>query len=328
MKYLRKVIRITAEDSPNVQLAMRLRDAGKPIDGRVLVPGILTWDEYVTRRATWDVVRQCVGLDAKFWRGADLLLYPPDWLNGCEREVLRARCLQAPATALGCDPAEGGDKSSWAVVNNWGLKRLISMKTPDTNVIPTMTERLMLEHAIPPERVMFDRGGGGKQHADNMRAWRTPKWPKGCMVGTTAFGESPSLVLKRGLRAIQERTEMKEEQYVFVNMRAEMAYELRLLMDPAQNPDAWYIPAGVCGDPSDSTTRLRDQLAEIPLLYDGEGRIWMLPKNKPSEEVIKRKMAKKTLVELVGHSPDEMDAVMLAVRAMKHGKKRVVAGAV
>lgn len=328
MKYLRKVIRIEATDSPNVELALRQRAAGKEVTGEVLVPGILTWDEYCARELTWDEVRKCVGLRAQFWRGADLLLYPPDWLTRAESESFRGRCMAAPAEALGCDPAEGGDKSSWGVVNRWGIKRIVSMKTPDTSFIPTFTERLMIEYGIPPERVMFDRGGGGKQHADAMRAWKTSKWPRGCMVGTTAFGAGPSLDPKRGLRRIEERVEMKEEQYVFLNMRAEMAYDLRELIDPGLNPDGWYIPSGICGDPADRTTRLRDQMSEIPLLYDGEGRIWMLPKNKPSEEVLKRKMNKKTLVELVGHSPDEMDAVMLAVRAMKHGKKRAIAGAV
>ena len=102
-----------------------------------------------------------------------------------------------------------------------------------------------------------------------------------------------------------------------------MAWGLRELIDPSLNPEGWYIEQFACGDPADPTTRLRDQLAPIPLLYDPEGRIRMLPKNKRAPDSTER-----TLVEIIGHSPDEFDAVILGIRAMRHGKKRVMAGAV
>ena len=73
MKYHRRVITIRAEDSPNVRLALAQRAAGKVPTGKVLVPGVLTWEQYLHHRATWDKMRQCIGLDAKFYLGAELL---------------------------------------------------------------------------------------------------------------------------------------------------------------------------------------------------------------------------------------------------------------
>src|SRR5437667_99689 len=78
--YHRRVIRIPAEDSPNVRLGLAQRARGIEPTHEVLIPGMLTLAEYDLRRATWDKRRQCVGLDARFWEGAELLLFPPERL--------------------------------------------------------------------------------------------------------------------------------------------------------------------------------------------------------------------------------------------------------
>jgi hypothetical protein len=88
-RFYRRVIQIRAVDSPNVKLGLAQAEAGLPdtglaADGMPLLPGVLDYAEYLKRRATWDEVRQCVGLDAEFWAGADVLLYPPQWLNLAE----------------------------------------------------------------------------------------------------------------------------------------------------------------------------------------------------------------------------------------------------
>ena len=94
----------------------------------------------------------------------------------------------------------------------------------------------MLKHAIPPERFAFDRGGGGKEHADRLRA-------QGYKVQTIAFGETLMGDLKRGLKSLGEKKEEREERYAYRNRRAEMFGELSLLLDPSLSEKGFAIPA-------------------------------------------------------------------------------------
>jgi hypothetical protein len=52
MRYYRKIIRIRAEDSPNVRRAMEYVKVGRKPLGEIVVPGVLTYDDYKKRRAT------------------------------------------------------------------------------------------------------------------------------------------------------------------------------------------------------------------------------------------------------------------------------------
>lgn len=318
MRHYRRVIQIRAEDSPNVKLALRQRELGQEITGQQILPGVLSWDEYKKRRATWDKVRQCIGLDAEFYEGSELLLYPPDWLNA-SYEAARSRPAATDKSRrwLGCDPAEGGDKSSWAVTDAWGLLDLVSLKTPDTNFIPRQTLALMAKWNVQAEDAFFDAGGGGKQHADRLR-------DMGHEVCVVRFGESLSLDPKRGVHQLGTRVEIKEERYVYLNRRAQMYGELSELMDPAREDGVFAIPAHLGDARHGDSCSLREQLAPMPKLYDKEGRQRMLPKNKQSED-----SKEKTLVELIGHSPDEADALVLSVHARLHPRRRTaMAGAV
>ena len=72
VRYFRRVIRIKATDSPNVRLGLAQDRAGLTVTDEILVPGVLTYAEYRKRRATWDRVRQCIGLDGEFWKGIRL----------------------------------------------------------------------------------------------------------------------------------------------------------------------------------------------------------------------------------------------------------------
>ena len=91
MRYYRKIIKIRAEDSPNVRLALEQQRLGIIPTNEILVPGVLTWTECCKRRATWDAIRQCIGLDAEFYEGAELLLFPPEWLNRAEQLAARIK---------------------------------------------------------------------------------------------------------------------------------------------------------------------------------------------------------------------------------------------
>lgn len=312
-RYLRKVIRIKATDSPNVRYALAQRRAGiDPTDERV-VPGVLSWGEYVKRRALWDKVRQSIGLDAEFWKGRETLLYPPDWLNAAEE---RARRLPKSrrAKAGGCDPAEGGDDTAMVAVDELGVIDVVSEKTPNTDDIPAAVIAFMRRHDIPSDRFLFDRGGGGKQHADRLRA-------RGYPVRTVGFGEPIAPEPKRGLEPIATRRDTRELRYEYKNRRAQMYGELSEWLDPSLEDDG---PR--CAIPEEFG-ELRRQMAMIPKLLDEQGRYYMLPKNRGTGKKDQERDIL-TLTDLIGRSPDELDALVLALHAMRHRDSRPRAGAV
>lgn len=305
-RYYRKVIRVRAEDSPNVRYGLAQRRAGLKPTGEIVLPGVLPWFDYVKRRATWDPIKQCISLDGQFYEGAEVLLFPPTWLNNAEDKWDQLKGTKRKGTAMGVDPAEGGDKTSMAVIDDYGLIELVSKKTPDTSIITGEILAFMRKHDIPASRVCIDRGGGGKIHADNLRK-------QGYNIRTVAFGESISPEPRRGIRPLREQTEIREDHYVFKNRRAQLYGELREWLDPT-NPTGFAI--------SPEETELRHQLSLIPLTYDAEGRMILPPKNKRSVNSQER-----SLVEIIGHSPDEADAVVLALHARLHLSKTIVVGA-
>lgn len=309
VRYVRRVIKITALHSPNVRLALEQKARGLTPTGEVVCPGVLTWDEYLTRRATWDGPRQCVGLDAEFYEGAELLLFPTLWLNRAE-EVARLRTQLFPRRWMGVDPAEGRDRSVWSVVDRLGLVYQLSMKTPDTNVIPGQTVALMTKYNVKDEDVCFDRGGG-KTHADRLRAM-------GRDVRTVGFGAAVAVEPKRGITLFDTRREVNEAKYEYLDRRAQMYGELSELMDPTYNPAGFGIPA--------EYAELRRQLGVIPRWTDDEGRMYLPSKKKKDDDPKNVASKKKTLIDLCGHSPDEADSLVLAVHAMLHRPARAKAG--
>ena len=315
-RYYRRIIRIRATDSPNVRRQVDRIARGLAPDGVEVVPGVLSWAEYQERLATWDKVRQCVGLDAEFYAGASLLLFPPDWYDLAEARAreLGNRAGRARAKGIGIDPAEGGDKTAMAAVDENGLIELVSERTPDTNAIIGKVLAFMRRHQCPPEKVVFDRGGGGKQHADRLRA--EPHNLRG--IRTVSFGEAITPDLRRGgVLPFANRVDQKEERYVYVNRRAQLFGELSERLDPSVNPTSFGLPA--------EYRELREQLAVFPKQEDGEGRYWLPPKHKKPGQ---RDTGVQTLSEMIGHSPDEADAVVLAYHAMTHSPIKVKIGAI
>jgi hypothetical protein len=304
----RRVIRIRAEDSPNVRLALLEKAQGKEPSNRVIIDGVKDYPEYLKNLATWDPMQQCVSLRAEFYRGAEIMLFPPEWLARAEQaaQSLDGR-RQKEKRALGIDTGEGGDKTAWTVCDKFGVLFQEAYQTPDTAVIPGRTLALMREWQVHPSDVLFDRGGGGKEHADFLRA-------QGHGVRTVGFGEAASDPKQaRRLKTLKERVEEVEERYIYRNRRAEMYGLLRQRLDP-KNPLPFSIPS--------QYTEVHRQLAPIPLLYDAEGRLYLPPKNKKnldSKEV--------TLTELLGCSPDEADSLVLAVFGLERKSIRATAGA-
>ena len=213
------------------------------------------------------------------------------------------------AETIGCDPAEGGDDTVWTIADRLGIIEQIAKKTEDTSVISNETIALIKKYGVAPKNVYFDRGGGGKQHADQLRE-------RGYPVETVAFGESVQLEMKRGTVLFKDKKDFHEHHYEYKNRRAEMYGMLRQLLDPGLNPKGFGI--------SHKETELRRQMAPIPLSWDSEGRMFVLSKqrkNKTSREV--------TLTELIGNSPDELDSAVLAVYGMLRQRRvQMVAGAI
>jgi len=313
-RYFRKIIRVRGVDSPNVRLAEAEIARGLAPSGREITPGVLSWDLYQKRRKTWDAIRQTVGLDADWYEGAELLMFPPQWLNAAElrHEHLSLSGVKRQAKGMGVDPGEGGDDTAWAVADELGLMKLVKFKTPDTNIIPAVTIAMMKEYSLEPEQVVFDRGGGGKEHADRLRG-------SGYSVRSVGFGETPHIDPRYGSVFPPERLELMEERYVYANLRAQLFHELRLLLDPAGGVGGVDAEYSLAGRPRfalpASEAELRRQLAPIPLWYDGEGRIFLPPKRRRPDT---KDQGRKTLEELIGCSPDEADAVVLAVHAILH----------
>ncbi len=304
-RYLRKVIRVRAEDSPNVALGLEQQRQGIEPTGDEILPGVISWNVYQYRRATWDPVRQCIGLDGQFYEGALSLLYPPTWINRAE-SIAENLPIKRKGEAIGIDTAEGGDTTCWAVCDKRGLIELVAEKTPDTSVICNRTIALMKEYDVQPKNVRFDRGGGGQQHSDNLRA-------RGYAVDTVAFGESANPLAMRHprLKRWDDKQQELKERYTYRNRRAQMYYLLRLRLDPAETPIGFGIPARY--------TELRRQMGPMPLKYDEEGRIYLPPKSKkdPNSKV-------ETIQEMLGCSPDELDALVLAVYVMDPASAPIV----
>lgn len=303
--FYRRVIKIKAADSPNVRFGMAQKAAGQEPTNEILVPGVKSYDDYMKHREVWDPVLQSIGLDAEFYEGASVLMFPPDWLNRAE-EIHRNLTKQSTrkGKAIGCDPAEGGDSSVWVVVDELGVLELLTAKTPNTSVIPKTTMMLMTKWGVSPENVVFDRGGGGKQHADALR-------DKGFKVRTVAFGESASPEVKPWYpyESFAERVNIEETRQIYRNRRVQMYMILRQWIDPELNERGFGI--------SSSLTELRRQLAPVPLLYDGEGIFYLPPKNKRDP-----KSSTVTMTDLIGCSPDEADALVLAMFGLTFPQRR------
>jgi len=309
IRYYRKVIQIQAKDSPNVALGLLQQERGETPTGEVLIPGLLTWDEYVKRRKLWSREDQLVSLDAEFDETGSVKLFPlEDRMRSVQlAEKYQKENLPRRALALGVDSAEGGDDSVWTVIDHLGVIHQEWYRTDNTNDIPGITIGLIREYRILPENVVFDRGGGGKEHADRLRA-------AGYDVRTIGFGESATDSNRdrktSSIRDVQERVEKSEIRYSYKNRRAEI---YGLMSQMITSPKGFAIPARY--------TDLLKQLAGIPKKRDDEGRMWLPPKDKPN-----RDYKGETLKMILGRSPDHADSLGCAIFGMKRKPPQYEAG--
>tara|TARA_R110002020_G_scaffold376130_3_gene587286 strand:+ start:10445 stop:12025 length:1581 start_codon:yes stop_codon:yes gene_type:complete len=297
--YHQKVIYITAEDSPNVKLARKEIKLGKKPSNRILVPGVKDWVTYQKHLKLWDIKLQTIGLKAQFYEGAEVKLFPQEWLKLAEEEAEKGkRNSNSIGVSMGIDVAEGGDSTVWTVVDYDGILEQVSMKTPDTSKIQDFSIALGIKWKVPADMWWFDRGGGGKQHADSLKR-------KGYNVKTVGFGEVATDPHKNRKSTVgfARKNERDDVRYTFKNRRAEMFGLIRYeFLDPIAQHYPFAIPA--------QYTKLTYQLSKFPLDYE-EGKLILPPKNVLSDKA-KSRGVKKTLVQLIGYSPDEADSFALA----------------
>ena len=311
-KCYRKVIQIKATDSPNVKLGLAQKAAGIEPTNEILIPGVKPYETYVMDLSRWNEHEKCVGLNAEFYQGSDVRMFPLGWLERAEEIAEELDGVPRTARAIGCDPAEGGDKTCWSVIDELGVIELISMKTPDTTVITARTKALIRKYRVDSSDVVFDAGGGGVQHVDRLRK----EGYSG--VRAFAFGSAPmdASKYKPFRKSQQHRMEVDETRYTYKRRRDQMFGLLRQMLDPSGA--GFGIPA--------EYSELRRQLAPIPLLYDGEGRLEMPPKRHKGHQEGNSRVV--TLTDLIGSSPDEADSLALAIYGMVVKPIRVLAGAI
>lgn len=309
-----KIIKIKAEDSPNVRYAKAELAAGRTPTGRVLVPGVLAWPEYCQRRELFDPIKQSISLDAEFYEGPKILMYPPAWLDRAEN-LWRAGGYGSHAEAAGLDSAQGGDNTAIAVVNRKALLALASRKTPDTTeIVDDVLDLLRRTPSLRPEKVFLDMGGGGKQHGDRLRSL-------GYDVRMVYFGAAATPDPSPGLQTAEDRMQKTEQRSAYRNKRAEMYGLLRRYLDPAEGKN-FALPPELLNRPRlDGGPSLREQMQAVPLSYDEEGKLYVIPKNKRNQND-----TRKTLTDVLGCSPDELDALVLAVYGLEAEEKWATVG--
>lgn len=303
-RYHRKVIQVSGDMSPNVRYGLVQKRSGVEPTGEDLIPGLIGYYEYKKREALWDEFRKSVSIYGRFYEGAELRMYPDEWID--EAVKAAARLANRRAKSMGVDSAEGGDNTVWAWADDRGLIGYLALKTKDTSMILGRTIALMKEHGIEPKRVMFDAGGGGTQHAHYLRN-------QGYDVQTARFGAAATKELTAGFQPVKVRKEAQEVQYAYVSLRVEMYHSLAQRIDPALG-NVWGLPRELLDRPrADGKATLRTQMRKIPKIYDDRGRMVLPPKSnrdgKPSEQTKDRR---ETLIDMVGCSPDELEAVVLA----------------
>ena len=304
-RLIRRVIRVKAEESPNVRYALAEKEAGLEISYKELIPGVVGYRDYLIRRKTWDPISQKIGLDAEFYEDESVRLYPVNFIDlSCSRAE---KSTDNVAVSLGIDPASGGDSTSFATCSETKLLDIHSLKTPDTSRIVDHTIELINHNNLQDNMVGIDSGGGGLQIAHFLRR-------KGYKVRTVNFGSAFKPQKRAGTPPIRVREESEEKQKAYKNKRAFLFHLLRLRLDPNSGWELFDIPIKCLRYQFDENHRsLREQMEPIPLLYDEKGVIYMVPKTRKTKIEGGTEDRQITLHQLIGHSPDELEALLVSL---------------
>ncbi len=327
---LRKVIHIGAEHSPNVQLGKELVGRGYEGDRGWpnVIPGVLSYPEYLRRKVQWDPIKQSMRLDGHFYEGQEALLYPPEWYDLCEAKYKtmhgthengegyhnpELRLSRRTPVSMGIDPGAGGDPTCWTIIDTKGLIFQHEEVTPDTSVITDTTMKFIRDFRLVDKMVAIDLGGGGKQIADQLKRF-------GYSIRTIPFGGAASRMQdKAPPRKRTAKVEIDARRQAYKNRRCEMYGLLRDLMNPSLNPNLFALP--------EELHELRRELIVHPLWYDEHGRMYLPSKDRPPHK--KKETDEVTIKKLLeGKSPNRADSLVLAVFAMQMPLVRKKIGAV
>jgi hypothetical protein len=134
-------------------------------------------------------------------------------------------------------------------------------------------------------------------------------------VRTVAFGEPVGPQVEKTWTDWGERIDTKEQKYQYKSRRVQMYHILSLLMDPG-NPDRAGKAVFAVPPPNQGKlyADLNKQMSVIPKKYDQEGVLTLPPKHKKN-----RDDRTPCLADLCGHSPDELDSLVLATYGLQVG---------
>jgi hypothetical protein len=316
---LSNVIRIDAKDTPNVQLGVELEKAGLPGPYPNVIPGVVSYEEYVRRSMKWDKPKRVRRLDGEFYEGEESLWFPMLWLDQAELAFRllapKGYSIDMPRISgagkilsMGVDCGAGRDLSVWTVIDRLGIVCQETLVTPDTFEISTKTKELLRRFNIQKERVCFDAGGGGKQIVDYMRRHGFPT------LRAVSFGSSPTPPVTQKTKQTGQKIDKQELAWVWKNKRAEMYGILRQWLDPSINENVFGIP--------EELYLLREELAPLPMWFDRDGKAFLPPKDhQPGKQESPNEL---TLKKLLGRSPDRADSLVLAVYALASNARTTI----
>jgi hypothetical protein len=275
---LRKVIHVDGIDSPNVQLGIKWKEAGRQGSPPIVIPGLLTYEDYIRREQTYDEVQRTTRLHGHFYEGDQAMLFPATWLESAmdRRRWAELQQQSRRVQAIGVDVAAGGrDNTCWTLVDRYGVIEQIVLNLSNTMEIAGRTLALLREHGLSSYHVAMDAGGGGKQIADRLSEQGQP-------VSLVGFGESA------------------DGKQTYKNRRAELYGLLRERLKPDRDQGQFLLPP--------DAHELRQELSILPLCYDSEGRLMLPPKSRSSA-----RPGEVSIEKLLGRSPDRADSLALAV---------------
>ena len=154
------MIHVDGLDSPNVRAGMEHRRLGRPGPPPTLIPGVLSYADYIFRDSQWDGYNKMTRLHGLFHQGEDAQLFPLAWIERAAAAWEEVKGLRRGPFALGIDTASGGrDNAAFVVLDHLGIVEIVVTDGKDTTKLYATTKRLMAKYHISPRMVAVDAGG-------------------------------------------------------------------------------------------------------------------------------------------------------------------------
>jgi hypothetical protein len=323
----RKVIHVSAEDSPNVKLGRaRAKHNLAPID---IVPGILGYADYKKFSKIWPASKRRWGLDGLFPDETTNRLFPEDWLELAHAlcDLLRRHNAELKAKGrrpklgypfglgIDCGRSAAGDMTSFTVVGRYGWVHSESAHIADTSVVYKKVIALARRFKIRSEFIAFDSAIGGPI-SDLLNA------RKGWETAAVNFGSREHIDTERfaNMRAslygeVAAAMELKYRTANDGTSSKRLKGQLRKMLDtpPDQWPKSWQCVA----IPREETELCRE-LKVLPRQHSHKNGALLLP---PKERRDGRRMrpGEFCLRDLLGRSPDRGDSFVLGYYGLQRG---------